>query len=135
MAIVQAGQRDKLGGFKKRKEEKKGRQGASVWSWLLRNKASDRKGKETVGSSSSWLCEGETADGLGANGSGMGMGLVWGLAWSLGIGNWQSGAELGGSLDWNSRGSSPKRDRPDRERLIQAASGGVRRSGDLCELG
>lgn len=48
-------------------------------------------------------------------------------AWELAIGN--RGAEWG-SLDWNSRGRSPKRDHPDRERLIQAASGGVGRSGE-----
>lgn len=56
---------------------------------------------------------------------------LWGLG-ALGPGNWQLaiGDQKGGfSLDWNSRGSSPKRDHPDRERLIQAASGGVRRSG------
>lgn len=119
-------------------EEKKEKGERAFGVGLLRKKR-DRKGKETVGSSSCWSCKDETANGLGVDGSGMGMvlevvvvtggiGVVLGPgAW--GLGNWQLaiGGGMGVSLDWNSRGSSPKRDHPDRERLIQAASGGVRR--------
>lgn len=82
MAIVQAGQRDKLGGFKKRKDEKKGRQGASVWSLVAeKQERAIEKERRRSDRRAVRLCKGETAGGLGANGSGMG------LAWGLGIGN------------------------------------------------
>jgi hypothetical protein len=58
-----------------------------------------------------------------------------------GIGNC-CGAEWGFSLGWNSRGSCPIRDHPDRERFNSASTGGIRRrqastqeaSMDPCEL-
>lgn len=83
-------------------EEKKEKGERAFGVGLLRKKR-DRKGKETVGSSSCWSCKDETANGLGVDGSGMGMvlevvaGGIWGVLGpgALGIGNWQSGAEWG----------------------------------------
>lgn len=73
---------------------------------VLRKKKRDQKGKETVRSSSCWLSEDETADGLGANGSGMGIvlevvvtggiGGSWKPWGGLGIGNW----ERNGGFRW-----------------------------------
>lgn len=73
-------------------EEKKEKGERAFGVGLLRKK-SDQKGKETVGSSSCWLCEDETTNGLGVDGSGMGMDLevvvTGGIGGALGPGAWE----------------------------------------------
>lgn len=99
---------------------------------VLRKKKRDQKGKETVRSSSCWLSEDETADGLGANGSGMGIVLEvvvtggiggswkpWGGAWELVI-----GSGMGVFVGLEFPGKQPKT-RSSRQGKVN--SGGIRR--------
>lgn len=130
-------------------EEKKEKGERAFGVGLLRKK-SDQKGKETVGSSSCWLCEDETTNGLGVDGSGMGMDLevvvtggIGGLL-GLGPGNWQ--LAIGGGmgvvgLEFPGKQPKTRSSRPGKVnsggiRRRQAASGvqASRRAGELCEL-